>query len=219
MNPFGIKTEDCNPTDWATGCGYRLPTIGCSGMSTFEQLKQSVEKAKAVLTAEVVASTRDTRNYFSASFSALPSSVSMGMGMNFTGGNTNSSSNGGSSGNGSSNVDLNLHHHNSNLHHSHHHHSSLHQHHTHTPSNLFADERLGGAGVVGNNGIEVSTSSSASDKRPSNANTGKCLHSFESFVHKVVFLRENSKNPIISNVNNLKSDQRQIIIPQVCSHN
>lgn len=80
MNPFGIKTEvECNGNEWTTGCTYRIPAIPCTGMSTFEQLKQSVEKAKAVLNAEAVVS-RDTRNYFSASFSALPN---MGMGMNF----------------------------------------------------------------------------------------------------------------------------------------
>jgi len=109
MNPFGIKTEECNGNDWASGCTYRLPALsGCTGMSTFEQLKQSVEKAKAVLNAEARES---SRNYFSASFSALPG-VGMGvagmqMGVNFAGAPTNgngstnansSSSNSGSSG-------------------------------------------------------------------------------------------------------------------------
>lgn len=66
MNPFGIKTEECNGNDWTTG--YRLPTLsGCGGMSTFEALKQSVEKAKAVLTAEA----RDSRNYFGAGFGKI----------------------------------------------------------------------------------------------------------------------------------------------------
>ncbi|XP_065214256.1 DNA-binding protein D-ETS-3 isoform X3 [Planococcus citri] len=44
-----IKTEEClspssAPTDWTTGCAYRF---ACN--STFQQLKQSVEKAKAAL--------------------------------------------------------------------------------------------------------------------------------------------------------------------------
>lgn len=39
----GIK-EECNGSDWA-GCAYRF---ACNS-STFEQLKQSVEKAKAAL--------------------------------------------------------------------------------------------------------------------------------------------------------------------------
>lgn len=113
MNPFGIKTEECNGNDWTTGCTYRLPTLsgcgGMSGMSTFEQLKQSVEKAKAVLTAEA----RDSRNYFGAGFGSLPS-VGMGMSMNLGGGPSPSSSSSGggvgSSGNigGSSHNSSNL---------------------------------------------------------------------------------------------------------------
>lgn len=44
-----IKTEEClsptsTSTDWTTGCAYRF---ACN--STFQQLKQSVEKAKAAL--------------------------------------------------------------------------------------------------------------------------------------------------------------------------
>lgn len=44
-----IKTEECSSpnstsADWTTGCAYRL---ACN--STFQQLKQSVEKAKAAL--------------------------------------------------------------------------------------------------------------------------------------------------------------------------
>lgn len=92
MNPFGIKSEDCSSPDWS-GCNYRIPGIGCGGMSTFEQLKQSVEKAKAVLTAEVVAN-RESRNYFSASFSSLPNT--MGMGMNFSGGGSSNTTTGSS---------------------------------------------------------------------------------------------------------------------------
>lgn len=119
MNPFGIKTEECNGNDWTSGCTYRLPALsGCTSMSTFEQLKQSVEKAKAVLNAEA----RETsRNYFSASFSALPGMgvPGMGMGVNFAGGggapltnnngntnttnNTNSNSSNGGGGANSSN--------------------------------------------------------------------------------------------------------------------
>ena len=65
----GIKTEDCmnvaslGTNDWA-GCAYRF---ACNS-STFEQLKQSVEKAKAAL--------QDRGNYLAASsaFSDLASS-------------------------------------------------------------------------------------------------------------------------------------------------
>jgi len=84
MNPFGIKAEEYNGNEWPTTCAYRLPSL-TSGMSTFEQLKQSVEKAKAVLSAEVRGDTH-ARNYFSATaFGAIPSSMSMTMGMSFNG--------------------------------------------------------------------------------------------------------------------------------------
>lgn len=64
-----IKTEEClspsaAPTDWTTGCAYRF---ACN--STFQQLKQSVEKAKAAL--------QDRNGYLSSAapfgdFSASP---------------------------------------------------------------------------------------------------------------------------------------------------
>lgn len=64
-----IKTEEClspssAPTDWTTGCAYRF---ACN--STFQQLKQSVEKAKAAL--------QDRNNYLTSAtafgdFSASP---------------------------------------------------------------------------------------------------------------------------------------------------
>jgi len=164
MNPFGIKAEDCSGSpDWA-GCGYRIPGIGCTGMSTFEQLKQSVEKAKAVLTAEVVAN-RETRNYFSASFTSLPNT--MGMGMNFNsggGGGAGGSTNTPMTGSSLSNNDLLLpSHSNGSLGSHHHHHHSLHHHHHHTSTNLFNDERL--------DRLELSLTS---EKRAHNsANNGK----------------------------------------------
>jgi hypothetical protein len=175
MNPFGIKTEECSNNDWTTGCTYRLPTLsGCGGMSTFEQLKQSVEKAKAVLTAEA----RDSRNYFSAGFGTLPN-VGMGMGMNLGGGPT--SGNGGS-GSGSSNThsnsllsgsssnrgggDMGLIGDLSHLNHSSHH--SLH-HQNHPSSNQQQHDRLGS--------VEVSTSSPADQNKRStnNSTSGMCF--------------------------------------------
>ncbi|KAI5736093.1 hypothetical protein M8J77_026537 [Diaphorina citri] len=60
--PEYILGDASPPMDWATGCTYRFT---CN-TSTFEQLKQSVEKAKAAL--------QDTRNYSSA-FSDLSSST------------------------------------------------------------------------------------------------------------------------------------------------
>jgi len=57
----GIKEESCSTNDWP-GCAYRF---ACNS-STFEQLKQSVEKAKAALV--------DRGSYLAASsaFSDLP---------------------------------------------------------------------------------------------------------------------------------------------------
>jgi len=176
MNPFGIKTEECNGNDWTTGCTYRLPPLsGCGGMSTFEQLKQSVEKAKAVLTAEA----RDTRNYFSAGFGALPSvGVGMGMSMNLGGTSGGGSSQTTSSnsllvGNGSSSSragDMGLIGDLSHLNHTTHHgiHHQNHQSVSSSLGNHSHHDRLGSG--------EVSTSSSVDqNKRNTNNNNGKSL--------------------------------------------
>ncbi|CAG7828346.1 unnamed protein product [Allacma fusca] len=157
MNPFAIKTEECNGNDWTTGCTYRLPTIACGGMSTFEQLKQSVEKAKAVLTAEA----RDTRNYFSASFSALPS-VGMGMGMNF--GSHATTGGGNQSLTTSTRSDLNL-----VDHHTHHHH--LHHPHSSSSLNTHHEDRLA---------IEIASSTSSSDKRANSSSSNTTNNGVES---------------------------------------
>lgn len=173
MNPFGIKTEECNGNDaWTTGCTYRLPLTGCGGMSTFEQLKQSVEKAKAVLTAEA----RDRPNYFGAGFGSLPS-VGMGMSMNLGGGTTSSSSVAGGVGSGvnvgtnnnrmndmggligdlSQHLNHHHHHNSSHLNHSstlnHPHHHQSHHNSSSSSTNNSQHDRLHSSG-------EVSTSSS-----------------------------------------------------------
>ncbi|KAL1456403.1 hypothetical protein WDU94_001134 [Cyamophila willieti] len=59
--PEYILGDASPPMDWTTGCTYRFT---CN-TSTFEQLKQSVEKAKAAL--------QDTRNSYSSAFSDLMS--------------------------------------------------------------------------------------------------------------------------------------------------
>jgi hypothetical protein len=175
MNPFGIKTEECNGNDWTTG--YRLPSLSCGGMSTFEQLKQSVEKAKAVLTAEA----RDSRNYFSAGFG-----MGMGIGSSSSGGGGHPVGSNNTSSNRMSDMGLigDLSHH---LNHSSHlNHSAIH-HQPHHPSstslNSQQHERLSSSHEVTSTPVADQNKRTSSNNNNNNNGTPYIVYTFTYLIN------------------------------------